>query len=102
MPAAGLALAPAAHDWETVCRRDYGLTPKEHGTLAAIAAFNAVVEMPMPRWELERVAAKPENAGQIDLSTPGRLMALGLITLIGYRDKRCYEVTRAGRERLGR
>lgn len=97
-----IARAPRPPSWSDVCRSHYGLTPGEFGTLAAIATFNEVVQAPMPRHELERAAAKAEHAGDIDLTTPGRLMALGLITLIGYRERRFYEVTRAGRERLAR
>lgn len=98
----GFAYAPAGHDWETICRRIYGLTPKEQGTLLAIGVFNDAVQAPMPRWELERVAAKPEHADEIDLTTPGRLACLGLIELIGYRERRSYAITRLGRERLAR
>jgi hypothetical protein len=96
----GLALSPSPYTWEEVCRRDFGLTPKEFGTLIAIIAFVDTVGAPMPRSELDRAAAKPENAGEIDPTTPGRLNRMGLIGLRGYQERRFYSVTQAGRDRI--
>lgn len=97
---AGLALSPSVPTWEEICRRDYGLTPREFGTLVAIIAFVDTVGGPMPRSELDRTAAKSEHVGEIDTTTPGRLMRMGLIGLRGYQDRRFYSVTQDGRDRV--
>ena len=88
--------------YEAGVREHFGLTPKELAALAAIACFVANVGSPMPRWELERAAASPDNQDRytLDLATPGRLYRLGLIRLVGYKDQRSYDMTVLGVARL--
>ena len=90
--------------YESGVRANYGLTPAELSTLVAIATFVRVVGAPMPRWELERAAGKPDmnDRHRLDLTTPGRLHRLGLLVLHGYREQRSYSLTPAGLERIAR
>jgi hypothetical protein len=101
-----MPMAEALGDrYESVIRAVFGLTPKELATLCAIAVFCQVQDgMAMPRFELERAAAKPDMDGihTLCLATPGRLERLGLIELRGYKEHRSYRPTPAGWQRLRR
>jgi len=102
---AGYAVGPSAHTWDNVARRDFGLTPKELATLAAIGAYVRSTGQPMPRAALEAAAAIAHDdpkVPRVDLATPGRLFESGLINLVGSRAMRSYDITVAGSERLQR
>jgi hypothetical protein len=91
--------------YESVVRACFGLTPKELATLCAIGVFCQVQEgLAMPRFELERVAAKPDMDGvyALCLAAPGRLERLGLIELRGNKEHRSYRPTPTGWQRLRR
>lgn len=89
-----------AQVWLTVCRRDFDLKPRELGTLAAIAAYVKATGKPMPRAELERLAAL--HPDEISLAAPAVLSDEGLIHLVGSHALRHYDTTKRGLERLQR
>lgn len=85
--------------WAEMTREEFNLTPPELATLVAVVAFCAVHDgAPMPREELDRVAAEWESdpVYRLDPTTPGRLARMGLIELHGYRERRSYSPTPAG------
>jgi hypothetical protein len=98
MNAPGLALSAPQQAWETICRRDFGLTAKETATLLAIVAYVLNVGTPMLREHLDALAV--ENPREIDLTAPGRLERMGLLRLGGYRECRSYVPTAEGLRRL--
>lgn len=91
--------------WKTICRAEFGLAPKELATLVAIATFCQVQEgMGMPRFELVRVAAKPDMDGSytLCLAAAARLERLGLVEYVGYKERRSCRPTPEGWKRLRR
>lgn len=101
-----MAASQAVGDrYESGIRECFGLTPKELATLCAIGVFCQVQEgLAMPRFELERAAAKPDMDCEytLCLAAPGRLERLGLIELRGNKDHRSFRPTPAGWQRLRR
>ena len=88
--------------WQDVCRSDFDLYPRDLATLVAICAFAGVAGEPMPQLELIRASESPDNQGdyELSLSAPARLYKAGLIRLIGPREKRAYEPTLRGLDRV--
>ena len=102
--ATGLALSPG-DTWETMSRREFNLTPRELATLVAITAYVATNGKPMPYGVLEYAATIEHDDPETpcaDMTTPGRLAALGLVLLIGRRDGRSYDASVAALRRLAR
>lgn len=96
-------LVPTSPDsrWESITRRDFELTRTEFGTLLAICVFCQVQDgAPVPRDVLEDASRR--GLSDIDMKTPGRLHADGLIRLHGHGEDRHYSPTHAGLERVRR